>query len=110
MGFDAEHRQLVMLQVVPVPAFADNYLWLVHDDGSGETAVVDPGAPEMRVVSGDTLTRIRRTCKAAGILQISPPEARAHLVAGVNFVAVASDAFILARQSEAVRADLTARA
>ena len=32
-----------MLDVVAVPAFADNYLWLVHDDESGETAVVDPG-------------------------------------------------------------------
>jgi hydroxyacylglutathione hydrolase len=32
-----------MLEVVAVPAFADNYLWLVHDDASGETAVVDPG-------------------------------------------------------------------
>lgn len=32
-----------MLQVVAVPAFADNYLWLVHDSDSGETAVVDPG-------------------------------------------------------------------
>ena len=32
-----------MLQVVPVPAFSDNYLWLVHDDESGQTAVVDPG-------------------------------------------------------------------
>ena len=32
-----------MLQVIPVPAFSDNYLWLVHDDESGETAVVDPG-------------------------------------------------------------------
>lgn len=32
-----------MLQVVAVPAFSDNYLWLVHDDASGETAVVDPG-------------------------------------------------------------------
>jgi hydroxyacylglutathione hydrolase len=31
------------LQVVAVPAFADNYLWLVHDAASGETAVVDPG-------------------------------------------------------------------
>lgn len=35
-----------MLQVIPVPAFSDNYLWLVHDEGSGETAVVDPGAAE----------------------------------------------------------------
>jgi hydroxyacylglutathione hydrolase len=32
-----------MLDIVAVPAFADNYLWLVHDDASGETAVVDPG-------------------------------------------------------------------
>jgi len=34
---------MVMLEVVPVPAFSDNYLWLVHDGGNGETAVVDPG-------------------------------------------------------------------
>ena len=32
-----------MLDVVAVPAFADNYLWLIHDGDSGETAVVDPG-------------------------------------------------------------------
>jgi hydroxyacylglutathione hydrolase len=32
-----------MLEVVPVPAFADNYIWLVHDSESGDTAVVDPG-------------------------------------------------------------------
>jgi len=32
-----------MLDIVAVPAFADNYLWLVHDEASGETAVVDPG-------------------------------------------------------------------
>ena len=31
------------MQIVPVPAFTDNYIWLVHDDESGETAVVDPG-------------------------------------------------------------------
>ncbi|QNN68460.1 hydroxyacylglutathione hydrolase [Sphingomonas lutea] len=32
-----------MLEIVSVPAFADNYIWLVHDPDSGETAVVDPG-------------------------------------------------------------------
>jgi len=32
-----------MLEIVPVPAFSDNYIWLVHDPDSGETAVVDPG-------------------------------------------------------------------
>jgi hydroxyacylglutathione hydrolase len=31
------------LEIVPVPAFQDNYIWLVHDGDSGETAVVDPG-------------------------------------------------------------------
>lgn len=34
-----------MLEVVPVPAFSDNYIWLVHDSESGEAALVDPGDP-----------------------------------------------------------------
>jgi hydroxyacylglutathione hydrolase len=33
------------VEIVPVPAFSDNYIWLVHDGESGETAVVDPGDP-----------------------------------------------------------------
>jgi hydroxyacylglutathione hydrolase len=45
LGIDAEQRRMVMLEIVPVPAFSDNYLWLVHDGESGETAVVDPGDP-----------------------------------------------------------------
>jgi len=38
------------MEIVAVPAFADNYIWLVHDDATGETAVVDPGdaAPALR--------------------------------------------------------------
>jgi hydroxyacylglutathione hydrolase len=31
------------MEIVPIPAFADNYIWLVHDEESGETAVVDLG-------------------------------------------------------------------
>jgi hydroxyacylglutathione hydrolase len=31
------------MQIVPVHAFTDNYIWLVHDEASGETAAVDPG-------------------------------------------------------------------
>jgi hydroxyacylglutathione hydrolase len=31
------------MEIVAVPAFADNYIWIVHDETSGETAVVDPG-------------------------------------------------------------------
>lgn len=30
------------LHVVPLPALADNYIWLLHDDG-GQALVVDPG-------------------------------------------------------------------
>jgi hydroxyacylglutathione hydrolase len=32
-----------MLEIVAVPAFSDNYIWLVNDAATGETAVVDPG-------------------------------------------------------------------
>ena len=32
-----------MLEIVPVPAFRDNYIWLINDPDSGDTAVVDPG-------------------------------------------------------------------
>ncbi len=47
MGVDAEHGQVVMaLEVVCVPARSDNYIWLVHDPVSGETAVVDPADAE----------------------------------------------------------------
>src|SRR5690348_8249802 len=31
------------MEIVAVPAFSDNYIWLVHDEESGEAAVVDPG-------------------------------------------------------------------
>src|SRR5438105_9602411 len=31
------------MEIIAVPAFTDNYIWLVRDEESGETAVVDPG-------------------------------------------------------------------
>jgi hydroxyacylglutathione hydrolase len=31
-----------MIEIVRIPALTDNYIWLVHDDASGETIVVDP--------------------------------------------------------------------
>ena len=34
-----------MLEIVAVPAFSDNYLWLVHDPDSGTTIAIDPGDP-----------------------------------------------------------------
>ncbi|WP_116090979.1 hydroxyacylglutathione hydrolase [Sphingomonas crusticola] len=31
-----------MIEVVRIPALQDNYIWLAHDDISGETVVIDP--------------------------------------------------------------------
>jgi hydroxyacylglutathione hydrolase len=53
------------MDIVPVPAFSDNYIWLVHDEPSGETAVIDPGdaAPVLDVASqrGWTISQIWNT-------------------------------------------------
>ena len=35
-----------MLEVVRIPVLHDNYVWLVHDAASGETAVIDPAVAE----------------------------------------------------------------
>ena len=34
---------MMALEIVQVAILSDNYAWLVHDDASGETIVVDPG-------------------------------------------------------------------
>lgn len=31
-----------MLKVIIIPVLSDNYIWLMHDDQSGETVVIDP--------------------------------------------------------------------
>ena len=53
------------MQIVPVPAFTDNYIWLVRDEASGETAVVDPGdaAPALAEARrrGWTITQVWNT-------------------------------------------------
>lgn len=53
------------LTVVPVPVLKDNYVWLVRDEGSGETAAVDPsvGAPVMEAAEarGWTIGQVLNT-------------------------------------------------
>src|SRR3954464_11270404 len=53
------------MEIVAVPAFTDNYIWLVHDAASGETAVVDPGdaAPLLAETKrrGWTITQVWNT-------------------------------------------------
>jgi len=53
------------MDIVPVPAFSDNYIWLVHDQPSGETAVVDPGDAQPVLAEAErrgwTITQIWNT-------------------------------------------------
>ncbi|HEX7876725.1 MAG TPA: hydroxyacylglutathione hydrolase [Sphingobium sp.] len=35
-----------MLEVVRIPVLSDNYVWLLHDDASGDTVVVDPAVAD----------------------------------------------------------------
>ncbi|WOK35287.1 hydroxyacylglutathione hydrolase [Sphingomonas sp. C3-2] len=35
-----------MIEIVRIPVLSDNYVWLIHDADSGETAVVDPAVAE----------------------------------------------------------------
>jgi hydroxyacylglutathione hydrolase len=37
----------------PVPALSDNYVWLLHDEASGETVAVDPGEAEPVLKAAD---------------------------------------------------------
>ena len=42
-----------MIEVVRIPAFHDNYIWLAHDDASGDTVVIDPGQAEPVLAEAD---------------------------------------------------------
>ena len=35
-----------MVEIVRIPVLSDNYVWLVHEPGSGETTVIDPAVSE----------------------------------------------------------------
>jgi hydroxyacylglutathione hydrolase len=53
------------VELVPVPALSDNYVWLMHDAASGETVAVDPGeaAPVLEAAKarGWTITQVWNT-------------------------------------------------
>lgn len=68
-----------------------------------------PGAPEVKAAIAQALVRIRKTGKAAGILNFNIAEARELFKSGFDFVAVSSDLAILARRSEAILAEVTAQ-
>ena len=51
MVVDAEQRHMV--EVVRIPALSDNYIWLLHEPASGETAVIDPAVAEPVLAEAD---------------------------------------------------------
>ena len=89
-----------MVEVVAVPALADNYVWLMHDPASGETAAVDPSvdtsvldaAGERGWTIGQVLNTHwhpdhvggNRGIKAATGCTITAPAAEAKRIAGVD--------------------------
>ncbi len=54
-----------MLDIVAVPVLTDNYVWLLHDRASGETAAVDPSVAdpvlEAAAAQGWRLTQVLNT-------------------------------------------------
>lgn len=106
-----------MLEVVAVPVLTDNYVWLIHNPESGETAAVDPSVAdsvlEALAAKGWRLTQILNThwhpdhtggnagIKAAtGAPITAPAEARRvsevdHIVAEGDRVAVAGSEAIV---------------
>lgn len=46
------------LRVQPIPAFSDNYIWLIHGRDGGSVAIVDPGdaGPVLRTLQAEGLT------------------------------------------------------
>jgi 4-hydroxy-2-oxoheptanedioate aldolase len=66
-----------------------------------------PTDPKVTNLIAEGLARIKLTGKAAGILNFVPAQARALLQSGFVFIAVGSDAAILARRSETLLAEIT---
>lgn len=88
-----------LLDVVAVPAFADNYLWLVRDSASGETAVIDPGDASAVLTEADrrgwTIDQVLNThwhpdhtggnlAVKAGGARVSGPAAEADRIPGLD--------------------------
>lgn len=49
-----------MLEIIPLPALKDNYIWLLKNKASGHIAIVDPGVaePVLNLIEAESLTPI----------------------------------------------------
>ena len=89
-----------MVEVVAVPALRDNYVWLIHDPASGETAAVDPSVDQpvldAAAARGWAIGQVLNThwhpdhvggnagIKAATGCTITAPAAEAERISGVD--------------------------
>jgi len=89
-----------MVEIVAVTALRDNYVWLLHDPASGETAAVDPSVDQpvldTAAARGWTIGQVLNThwhpdhvggnagIKAATGCTITAPAAEAERIAGVD--------------------------
>jgi 4-hydroxy-2-oxoheptanedioate aldolase len=64
----------------------------------------DPGHPQVQAAIGEAIARIKRTGKVPGLLNFNEADAKKWIERGVQFVAVTSDQFLLARETAAVAA------
>lgn len=88
------------MEVVRVPVLSDNYAWLLHDEASGETVAIDPGAGQPLLDAagerGWTITAIWNThwhpdhvggnaaIKAATGAEVTGPEAERAKIADLD--------------------------
>jgi 4-hydroxy-2-oxoheptanedioate aldolase len=71
--------------------------------------LVDPGHPEVQAAIAGACARIRRARKPAGILSGDPEQAGRYLDGGFTFVAVGSDAGLLAQGTAKLAAQFKQR-
>jgi hydroxyacylglutathione hydrolase len=91
---------MVMIEVVPVPALRDNYVWLIHNGETNETAAVDPSVDQAVLDAAEArgwrMGQVLNThwhpdhtggnagIKAATGCEITAPAAEASRIAGVD--------------------------
>jgi 4-hydroxy-2-oxoheptanedioate aldolase len=66
--------------------------------------LANPAHPEVQAAMAETITRIKKTGKAPGILAFAEADAKRWIEHGAQLVAVTSDQFLLARETAAVAA------
>lgn len=107
-----------MVDIVRIPALSDNYIWLMHDDASAETVVIDPAVSDPVLAAaqqrGWTITQIWNThwhpdhiggnaaIKAATGCIITGPAAEQERIPTLDSTVVGGDAVFLGK----VRADV----